>query len=329
MTPLPLLVAGFAATAWMALAADSGTLSDRLAVRGYRQVHFKLDDRGYPLLPVSVNGVVMRFLLDTGAGMSAVSSQVARDLRLPVTENAGTVVGAGGTARSRYATLDSLCMGSLRTGKTRLAVCVLNEPLPSGVVFDRDAIEGLMGADFLTPSRAIIDYQSRTLFFLHPDERAAPVRPPGDILQELGYGGVDLATNAYGHLLIPVTLHGTNRLDLILDSGVTHSVLDLSVVRELALATDVTRTRGTGVGGSLGKVRRTRLEQLVIGPAVLRRYPVFVANLNPDGNETSLNRARIRGVLGSDILRFFCAVISYPDRRLYLKPPRKPDAPSR
>jgi len=290
---------------------------------GYQQARFRVDERGYLMLPVQANAFIMRFLIDTGAGMSAISSRSARELGLPVIESKGTTVGAGGVTASRSTVLDSLRIGPLTVYKRQLSVFELNDPLPDGVAYDPEAIEGLIGGDFLFAMHSIVDYHNRTLLFLPPATNAPAVFPPGEFLQTRGYRGVELATNAYGHLLVSISTHGTN-LNLVLDSGVPHSVIDTSVARELALATEATHTRGTGVGGSLGKVLRTRLEQVILGPALLKGYPIFVADLNRGRRETAAAHAlHISGVMGNDVLRLFSSVISYPDLRLYIKPPRR------
>lgn len=300
--------------------ATEEALANHLTTHGYQRVRFRIDDKGYLILPVRANAFVMRFLLDTGAGVSAISAQAARDLKLPVTATRGETIGAAGTMPTRSTIVDAMQIGPLCVRARRMAVVGLNEPLPTGVAYDAKAVEGLIGADLLRTSQSIIDYRSQTLFFRTPGVIDAVTCASDTVLRAQGYGVIDLATNAHGHLLLPVAVN-TNTLDLVLDTGVPHTVLDSSVRRNLRLATEPTRTQGTGVGGSLGLISRTRLEHVALGPAALKGYPVFVADLNGGGRETTESRPHIEGVLGNDILALFSAVISYPEARLYLKAP--------
>lgn len=111
-------------------------------------------------VPVSINGQgPFTFVLDTGATLTCVDTELARKLELPdqpgVTGRGATLGGAGGM---RLVSFESLQVGS--ASATDLMGCVLD--LQQLEVIGKD-IRGLLGLNFLRSYRVLLDFPRKTL----------------------------------------------------------------------------------------------------------------------------------------------------------------------
>jgi predicted aspartyl protease len=79
--------------------------------------------RGYPTVPVSINGIEDQFILDTGAWQSALTEAEARKLGLTVLEETAVLVDASGTqTRFRTAIAEEVAIGPMRFRDVSFAV---------------------------------------------------------------------------------------------------------------------------------------------------------------------------------------------------------------
>jgi len=118
-------------------------------------------------LPVHINGKgPYQFALDTGAGGTVMSPEVAEKLGLDVKPIEGMARGLGGDVQLKMAELDSLFVGAAKITNNQVMVIDLSKVSPKGKLIEN----GIIGYDFLKNFETVIDYPSEQISFI--DERS-------------------------------------------------------------------------------------------------------------------------------------------------------------
>jgi predicted aspartyl protease len=139
--------------------ADAATVSDFVAL--------KIDGTGAVVVPVTINGQgPFSFLLDTGSNRSAVSSDLASRLGLPVVAKT-IMVTSTGTEPQLVVAFDRMAVGSVETAGL-LASLIPAGQLKSAI----PGVDGIVGQDFLSASDYTLDYQKKRLSWTAADPRA-------------------------------------------------------------------------------------------------------------------------------------------------------------
>lgn len=115
------------------------------------------------VLRVRVNdSTPLRFMFDTGAGISILSARKAADLKLKQVDTV-KATGVGGSLEGSLANGVSLSVRGVTVRNQRLALLPLDVPFCEG----RD-IEGIIGYDFIREFVVEINYETRTLSLFGP-----------------------------------------------------------------------------------------------------------------------------------------------------------------
>ncbi len=121
---------------------------------------------GHILVPVVLNGFLeARVLVDTGAGITILSKELAR--KLPLEAEAGNPITLKTMAtdiEAQLATLSSIQVGNLIRNNLRVAITDL--PLGEKIKFD-----GILGMDFMTDYKIQIDNENNRIF-LSPGKKS-------------------------------------------------------------------------------------------------------------------------------------------------------------
>jgi predicted aspartyl protease len=225
-----------------------------------RSVHSSQDDtvplsvydNGAIVVPVSIAGAgPYRFLLDTGATRSAITSRLARQLRSPVIAQTAMVTPAGRGIRN--VTL----VRSLQVGH-RPPVSVAAMVWPDEALARVGRVDGLLGQDVLASLTYTIDYRRREL-----------VWHDGDIGHVSGLRLPLTTANGLFFVSLPRPPGGSSATRLLADSGADAIVLFAPSGTTMRLSgpleTGVVRTStGLQVG------RRVRIDALDLGALVLQ-----------------------------------------------------------
>jgi predicted aspartyl protease len=234
---------------------------------------------------VSINGRgPYHFIVDSGADTSAVGLTIARQLELPL----GTPAILNGTTARNL--VDRVKVDSLTLGPTiirRLEVPALREVDMGG--------EGMSGIDALVEQRLMMDFDKRLIKV--EDARVPLEIRPGDI--------VITARRHRGQLILAEVRASDQRLDAIIDTGTEVTVGNIALRDKLLRKQRATvRTLEIiGVTGETIKVQLAIIDELQLGPILLRDVPIAFADLPPFklfglANEPAL-------LLGTDILENF------------------------
>ncbi len=114
-------------------------------------------------IPVIINDQgPFDFVLDTGAGNTVITPNLANRLGLDIVSIEGIARGIGGEIELKMATLDYLSTCAIRLDSLHVAVIDLTKVSPKGDLIQN----GIIGFDFLRNLETIIDYPRRQISFI-------------------------------------------------------------------------------------------------------------------------------------------------------------------
>ena len=233
---------------------------------------------------VSVNGRgPYKFIVDSGADTSAVGLRIAHDLQLPL----GTpAILNGMTARNL---VDRVKVEQLTLGTSvieDLQVPALRELDLGG--------DGLLGIDALHRQRLMMDFEKR---LVRVEDASRPMKyNPGDI--------IIVARRQRGQLILTEVNAAGFRLDAVIDTGTEISIGNTALRDKLLRRRKVMQTvEAIGVTGVPVKMQLAVIDELKLGPVLMRNVPVAFADVPPFklfglADEPAL-------LLGTDILETF------------------------
>jgi predicted aspartyl protease len=131
-----------------------------------------------------------------------------------------------------------------------------------------------------------------------------------------------LSLDAEGfHLMIKVKING-KAANLIVDTGASKTVLDKTRIAKYVKETDFkTHDKlSSGLGTNTMQSQTTTLKKLIIGDLEIKDYATVLLDLSHvNSSYSQIGLKPIEGVLGSDILLQYKAIIDYDKRMLRLR----------
>jgi predicted aspartyl protease len=267
---------------------------------------FRLAGGAQPLilLPVRVNGRgPFDFILDTGAGTSLLSFELANELQL---KKLGSKEGqgAGGKVSVSLATVDSLAVGDMQLKNVDVGIVDLGQiGAAVGVKVDGD-----IGHNFLKSFRVSIDYRDSVIRLDDPKRVECFA---GNAKTEVP---IRLANPAKPLILVNVHINARGPFQFAIDTGTSTSAITPELAKELDLATSEIPPM-TGGGGQI-RASAATLQSFQLGGVKIDNVAVVVADFF-----TMLNAAvgaKLDGIVGYNFLRNYKVVIDYPGETLTL-----------
>ena len=270
------------------------------------RANFRLAGGPQPLilLPVAVDGEgPFQFILDTGAGTSLLSSDLAKQLAVKIT---GSKEGqsAGGKVSVLLARVDSLAVGETRLDGVDVGIVDLQHISKTvGAQIDGD-----LGYNFLKHFRLTIDYRRSEIRLDDPYR----VEDFGKIAQtEMP---IRLASPTKPLILINVYANGRGPFQFAIDTGTSTTAITPELARELAV--DGSAVGPVTTGAAHVEVKAGILKSFQVGGARLDNLAVIVANFFE--MLTNAVGAKLDGIVGYNFLRNYKVVIDYPNQLLTL-----------
>src|SRR3984893_4475532 len=270
------------------------------------RVSFRLAGDAQPLilLPVRVNDRgPFDFILDTGAGTSLLSSDLAKQLEVSVI---GSKDGqsAGGKVSVSLAKLDSLAVGKRKLHDVDVGIVDLAQ---IGNTIGAK-IDGDLGYNFLKHFRVTIDYRDCEIRFDDPKR-----------VESFGRGAktelpIRLASPSKPLILVDVHANGRGPFQFAIDTGTSTTAIAPELAKQLGVSSSpigVGTTAGAGVDVTAGT-----LKSFHVGGAKIDNMTVVVADFF-----TMLSNAigvKLDGIIGYNFLRNFHVAIDYPGATLSL-----------
>jgi TPR repeat protein len=258
-----------------------------------------------PYLTFPVDGHARKFLIDTGADHSSITTKAAQNLIDPGNHSVVKFYGYGPEIVK--------CSQSTRKVELQLpgiscrTILSVLPPDPSNV----SSNEGVIGLDLLSAFRVRIDYAKQTIVFSLPD---AGTVPAGAGISTVGGKPVVPITL----IARPKTLNGFMRVE----TGNS----DLLTMQNRATAlpfTLIDETTQSDVAGDYQE-KEVRLTSCTMTGIVLPA-PDVGSMATPSSRETS-DKTNL-GAVGGGYLHLFCLTLDLPHGRFFLEPNAYPDGP--
>ena len=179
----------------------------------------------------------------------------------------------------------------------------------------RDEIDGILGADILFPTKALLDCQKQVLVLkINP---SVPGTVPGFDLS--GFRRIPMHVSDGFNLYVDGSVNG-QAARLMVDTGAFATLLHSRFVRRMQIPLRETPFSSSGVNLKQRGVQMATISRFSIGSMNLERKDVGVINLEGLIHGGLLNASPpVAGLLGSEILRSNHAIIDFGTKNLYLK----------
>jgi Aspartyl protease len=262
------------------------------------------------LVPVTVNGIVGSFVLDTGASLTIVTPDAVHHFNLALDEwTATTMRGVGGLERRRNADPRSIELGGLALHRRSLAKdATLRVATLSRTEFAGRQIDGLLGRDFLSAFDLDLNFPARQMRIYDVHEctgRFLPWTEP--------YLSVPAENPIESALVVPVELDGVP-LHALLDSGAGQTLVAAPGMARLGLGVERLQNDPnqivSGMGPHTVTVWQHQFRAMLIGGETIPapRFLVAPIELSPITDM----------LLGADWLKGRRVWISYATHQLFV-----------
>ncbi len=286
-----------------------------------------------PVLPVRINGQkqTMRFVLDTGSGMSVISEETAKKLNIKAVARGGLAraVGGGGKFEIIYGYISSIDIGGAR---------IENVPVYIRKFFDNNVpVDGYLGLSVVSKYLTAIDYGTRRMSLVRQNQsemvESWTVRRPDGFLALApvtpndGAVEVPLRTTSSGFLSGEVGLEGFDKtVNFIIDTAASITVVSekLSQEEQLLDLLQPSRMRVFGAAGVTEDVKLLQLPKLSLGLTTLERINAAVLDMEPVNETAGFTQA---GILGGNFLRHFRIYFDFARGSMRLESLNKPKTP--
>src|SRR5215213_3968323 len=280
-----------------------------------------------PILQIRTNGQreLLKFVLDTGSGMSVISEQTAKRLGIRPVAKGGLAraVGGGGKFEIVYGFLESIEIGNAK---------ISNVPVYIRKFFDNQIpVDGYLGLSVVAKFLTAIDYGTRQMSLVRQHqtdelESWTTVRRP-ETVQSLipaspndGAIEVPLRTTSSGFLSGEVGLDGFNKkVNFIIDTAASITVISekLSQEEQLLELLQPSNMRIFGAAGVTEDVKLLQLPRLSLGLSKLEKINAAVLDLEPVNETAGFTQS---GILGGNFLRHFRIYFDFARGAMRLEP---------
>lgn len=142
-----------------------GPLKTFLKKKNYSRIPLELTSTNHFEITVTINGIVGRFILDTGASNTCIGFDKIDFFKLNSMDSEIKAAGAGATEMlTKLSTKNMIQIGSWTSKRRKIVLFDLvhvNEALTSHQAMP---VDGIIGADILKKGKAIIDYGKKMLY---------------------------------------------------------------------------------------------------------------------------------------------------------------------
>jgi len=280
-----------------------------------------------PILEVRLNGDKrpLRFVLDTGSGMSVLSEQTAKKIGLKPVARGGLAraVGGGGRFEIVYGYLSSVEIGDIK---------VENVPVYIRKFFDTNVpVDGYLGLSVISKFLTSLDYGNRQMVLVRQNQsdvieswttlrRGETVQSLLPLLPNTPAIEVSLRTTSSGFLSGEVGLDGFDKtLNFIIDTAASITVVSekLSQQEQLLDLLQPSKMKVFGAAGITEDVKLVLLPKLSLGLSKLEKINAAVLDLEPVNETAGFTQS---GILGGNFLKNFHVYFDFARGSIRLEP---------
>lgn len=303
--------------ALIALGAFVFAISSRAAGAGalqYESLPLIRSSQNHLLVRAQVNGKPALLGVDTGAPVSAIALNRREHFGLaPITGKSDLPARLSiNGAFNSVAVARNLRLGALNLVDEPMVLVDLGGLRRSS---KRDEIDGILGADILFPTKALLDCQRQVLILkINP---SVPGTVPG--FDFSGFRRIPIHVSDGFNLYVDGSVNG-KAARLMVDTGAFTTLLHSRFLRRMQVPLRETPFSSSGVNLKQRGVQMATISRFSIGSMNLERKDVGVINLEGLIHGGLLDASPpVAGLLGSEILRNHHGIIDFGTKNLYLK----------
>jgi len=155
------------------------SLKKVLQKKKYIQIKLKKTATNHLEVKAKINNVKGRFILDTGASNSCVGIDLIDHFNLHAEESETKAAGAGATDMETLKSENNfLEIGKWKTASSHLVLFDLTHVNTALTQHNAKEVHGIIGADVLLESKAIIDYSNMILYLRKPKKKKKTEKVP-------------------------------------------------------------------------------------------------------------------------------------------------------
>ncbi len=269
------------------------------------------------LVRAQINGLPALLGVDSGAALSAVSLSRRAHFRMSVPPDTSKIPARvrinGGFGRVTIAR--QLRLGSLILLDEPMVAIDLSSPARAAREFHEQELDGILGADVLFPTRAVIDCDAQVLFMkIDPD---TPGTVPG--INHRGWKDVPIRVTKGWSLYVDSNLNG-KAAQLMLDTGSFTTLIHRPFARKMRIPLRNTPYASGAVNLKERGLQLATIRRFSVGRFLVKGKEVGVMDLRGLIHGDLLKGTPpVAGLLGSEFLRRNHAIIDFGTRTLYLK----------
>ncbi len=275
----------------------------------HTEVQFSLEGNR-PIIEVSVNDYPrkLRFVLDTGSGISVISDETAKLLKIKPITRGGYAKGIGGDGRFEivYGFIREVGIGD---------VSIRNVPVYIRKFHNDGSLDGYIGLSLISKFLTTIDYGNKTFALTRKDVPSIPEVSSDAV-------SVPLRLTSSGFLSGEVQIEGfENPLNFIVDTGASVSVISDVVAAHSALAPYARdeKMRVIGSAGITDDVPSFLLPRVTFGSHSRRDITAIALDLDLINEASGFEQA---GILGGNFLRNYRMTFDFKNSRVTFVPIR-------
>jgi predicted aspartyl protease len=285
----------------------------------YEALPMERSSQNHLLVRAEINGKPAVLLVDTGAPLSAVAIDRATHFGMdPVSAKSKipSRLNINGAFNS-MSIAHSLRLGALNLVDEAMVLidfAYLRQSANNKEDQKRES-DGILGTDILSPLKAVLDYD-RMLLVLKLDQRASGPAPGFNFR---GFRRVRMRESEGYNLYVDGSVNGT-KARLMVDTGAFATLLHSQFVRRMNIPLRQTKFRSVGVNLVQSRVRLANITRFSIGSMDMQNNRVGVINLEGLIHGGLLEASPpVAGLLGSEMLQRYHAIIDFGTNSLYLK----------
>ena len=142
----------------------SSTKNSFLKSVGYISVRLKLLKTNHYLLKACINGVEGKFILDSGASSSCICLSLENKFKIDSKEN--KIKASSATSNMEDTRFSKSNAIKIRKWRSKISLVSIDMTHINKVLNEKEteSVDGIIGADVLKKSKAVIDYESNKLY---------------------------------------------------------------------------------------------------------------------------------------------------------------------
>ena len=277
------------------------------------EIPFRLGSDRRPYIKLKVNGRDALFVIDTGSGFTVISKDAAQRLGVSDIARGGRSQAFGGEGKFQivYGLIRSVQLGDT---KVKSVPCYIQHLHYSENAAPDEKADGYIGLSILTHFLTQLDYKENVMRL---DRNVENARSVADLPEATV---IPFRRTQNGLISVETEFNGDHRINAILDSGASSTVVSTAAVERLNLRENIIKGQTAQVFGAAGVANDVELLFLRrCRVADLQQSNMRALVLDFDAiNETS--GFEQSGILGGDFLRHFRVTIDFSRALLAFQP---------